>query len=289
MFGNITAVSQRDFNYQGDFLLEVIVEGRSHVVTSRAIPEVRPGEIGLTEFQRAWMGVGMGPRDVVEVLPFTAPLGTQEPDAVPYAGQIEVDIGWARPNQTTEDPFPEKELGDRFLYIHENQVLHVDQPVIVNFKGMPNVVIKVVGLKAMDFGTDRPASIRRALVSRAAELIVRQSVPRLQGAKGPAQTNAILKARFSFEEVGIGGLDEEFKVIFRRAFASRLLDPIVAKRMGASALSRPTPFRPSRYWKDSHRSPTLKDVKHQAAKDYQRARDSQQVRRSIGRECPKDL
>jgi vesicle-fusing ATPase len=44
--------------------------------------------------------------------------------------------------------------------------------------------------------------------------------------------NAILRSDFSFQELGIGGLDDEFSVIFRRAFASRLFPPQLIDQMG---------------------------------------------------------
>ncbi|XP_076823225.1 vesicle-fusing ATPase-like [Clavelina lepadiformis] len=43
----------------------------------------------------------------------------------------------------------------------------------------------------------------------------------------------IINPDFDFQKLGIGGLDEEFKEIFRRAFASRVLPPDIIERMGA--------------------------------------------------------
>ena len=42
----------------------------------------------------------------------------------------------------------------------------------------------------------------------------------------------IINPDFDFSKVGIGGLDEEFKEIFRRAFASRIFPPEIVKKMG---------------------------------------------------------
>lgn len=39
----------------------------------------------------------------------------------------------------------------------------------------------------------------------------------------PNSSTSIFKSNFNFEEIGIGGLDKQFEIIFRRAFASRLL------------------------------------------------------------------
>ena len=44
--------------------------------------------------------------------------------------------------------------------------------------------------------------------------------------------NAILSRDFKFEDMGIGGLDEEFAQIFRRAFASRVLPPHMIEKLG---------------------------------------------------------
>jgi len=45
-------------------------------------------------------------------------------------------------------------------------------------------------------------------------------------------SNAIIAPNFKFEEMGIGGLDEEFGAIFRRAFASRVFPPALVEKLG---------------------------------------------------------
>jgi len=37
---------------------------------------------------------------------------------------------------------------------------------------------------------------------------------------------------FNFQALGVGGLDDEFQLIFRQAFASRLLPPSLIEAMG---------------------------------------------------------
>ena len=44
--------------------------------------------------------------------------------------------------------------------------------------------------------------------------------------------NAILAPSFKFEDMGIGGLDNEFSQIFRRAFASRVFPPGLVEKLG---------------------------------------------------------
>lgn len=44
--------------------------------------------------------------------------------------------------------------------------------------------------------------------------------------------NAIIQPNFKFEDMGIGGLDNEFSAIFRRAFASRIFPPGLTEKLG---------------------------------------------------------
>ena len=51
--------------------------------------------------------------------------------------------------------------------------------------------------------------------------------------KARAARSNIVNPDFDFNSLGIGGLDEEFKEIFRRAFASRILPADIVEKMGA--------------------------------------------------------
>ena len=51
--------------------------------------------------------------------------------------------------------------------------------------------------------------------------------------KAEEKKNAgMLNPKFRFADMGIGGLDAEFGMIFRRSFASRLFPPEVTKKLG---------------------------------------------------------
>lgn len=43
---------------------------------------------------------------------------------------------------------------------------------------------------------------------------------------------SIINPDFNFNKMGIGGLDDEFNAIFRRAFASRVFPPEVVEQLG---------------------------------------------------------
>jgi vesicle-fusing ATPase len=54
----------------------------------------------------------------------------------------------------------------------------------------------------------------------------------IQGARGPQRNDSLFRSDFNFEQMGIGGLDEQFKKMFRTAFASRIF-PGIVKQLGA--------------------------------------------------------
>ena len=58
------------------------------------------------------------------------------------------------------------------------------------------------------------------------------STIRLKGGASSNVPNPIIKPNFNFANLGIGGLDEEFSNIFRRAFISRIFPPAIVQKMG---------------------------------------------------------
>ena len=56
---------------------------------------------------------------------------------------------------------------------------------------------------------------------------------------GRANMNAPIAPDFNFAELGIGGLDDEFQTIFRRAFASRVLPMEIFKEFGVRHVKGP--------------------------------------------------
>lgn len=47
-----------------------------------------------------------------------------------------------------------------------------------------------------------------------------------------AAANAVVRPDFNFSDMGIGGLDDEFATMFRRAFASRIFPPGLVEKLG---------------------------------------------------------
>lgn len=120
----------------------------------------------------------------------------------------------------------------------------------------------------------------------------------IQGAQGPQRNDSLFRSDFNFEQMGIGGLDEQFKKMFRTAFASRIF-PGIVKQLGADSLSvsmkvwsslacgltcyctcmacrrhqsHPRYFtvRAARLWKDADRQTDREGFECEGAEDHQR-------------------
>lgn len=50
--------------------------------------------------------------------------------------------------------------------------------------------------------------------------------------RGKVERQSIINPDWDFTKMGIGGLDDEFNAIFRRAFASRVFPPEVMEQLG---------------------------------------------------------
>lgn len=107
----------------------------------------------------------------------------------------------------------------------------------MDFSGY-NLIIKVAGLKrvTLDANSKVEESADWALLFAETELKffkTPDSQIKITGSmKTTSNQNAIVKPNFKFEDMGIGGLDEEFSAIFRRAFASRIFPSSLVEKLG---------------------------------------------------------
>lgn len=82
------------------------------MLSARPTETCRPGEIGLTDRQRTWAGVSLGPNDIVTVQNYDhfAEGGGA------YLASVDVEVGFAG-RKTTEAPYDQDELGSFFARV----------------------------------------------------------------------------------------------------------------------------------------------------------------------------
>ncbi|EFJ49121.1 hypothetical protein VOLCADRAFT_80882 [Volvox carteri f. nagariensis] len=114
----------------------------------------------------------------------------------------------------------------------KGQVLTKDQQIAFeldtgNYKLIVEQLLVDVGGKSME-------TSRGVLSGRTAFFFTNEgdSPITITGQKGYASSQIFKHKTVNFESLGIGGLDQQFEVIFRRAFASRVFPPSIIQRLG---------------------------------------------------------
>ncbi|RYP65709.1 hypothetical protein DL769_006240 [Monosporascus sp. CRB-8-3] len=241
IFGNLCAVSPDDFppSRDGSGLYILLRGGQpvgEYVVTAKAVPGFPQGCISLSDPQRSWCGITM--RDT-----FTGEL--YDPFASggkAYLGSLDLEIGFASPKKKTEISYDEDELSKIFINTYQGQVLSPGQRILMDVRNIPLlIVVKTVRLVDLTMSSDnsskqvyREACARGILTNQTRVLFYRDDKGdfNFKPSMSKPNSNAILAPDFKFEDMGIGGLGNEFSTIFRRAFASRVFPPGLIAKMG---------------------------------------------------------
>lgn len=159
-----------------------------------------------------------------------------------YLGSLDLEIGFASRNKRTEAPYDEDELAKVFINNFQNQVLAPGQRILMDVRNIPlMVIVKTAGLVDLAMSSDesqkhvdRAPEMRGILTNQTRVVFHRDGKGdfNMKASMNKPNTNAILAPDFKFEDMGIGGLENEFSTIFRRAFASRILSPGLVEKLG---------------------------------------------------------
>jgi len=208
-----------------------------YVVTCRPLAGFPDGCISLSDPQRTWCGIGMMDQLVGEPYdPFS-----RGPAA--YIGSMDLEVGFASARKSVSTPYDQDELADLFVKLFQNQVFAPGQRLLLEVKNIPlSILVRTVTLVDLSMtekpGGDAPtlsdSNARGILTNQASINFFKdaKSSLMLKASSTRPAANALLKSDFKFEDMGVGGLDDEFSVIFRRAFASRIFPPGLVEKLG---------------------------------------------------------
>lgn len=105
------AVSPMDFPPAGDDIYLLL--NHNYVLSARPTEGCRQGEIGLTDAQRTWAGVSLGPHDVVEV-EYYDPFSKGNKQV--YLGSVDAEVGFAG-KRITDTVYDQDELAQLFIRV----------------------------------------------------------------------------------------------------------------------------------------------------------------------------
>lgn len=177
--------------------------------------------------------------DTVKVQPYD-PFANGTP---PYLLAVDFEIGFASQRNQSSQAYDQDALGKHVVGVFQNQILTPGQMILMDVASVPfKLTVRTISLGDLS-GRMQPSEAQAMTDPTISGILLPQTqINFSKDAKLGANMNLkasnrrpatnLMKPNFSFEKMGIGGLDNEFAVILRRAFSSRILPPAVAEKLG---------------------------------------------------------
>lgn len=190
---------------------------RTFCLALKADGSVPAGSIGLSGCHRAWMQVSLNETLDVEVI-------SQKQSHLPPIDSMMVEVRFLRKSIQNATPFDTEQMAEAMCRSFGGQPFALGQSLVMDFAGHTlSLLIKTV----------EPIGLLQAKSAIIKFYAAPDSAVKLVGpVKSTANPNALLQESFRFEDMGIGGLGEEFAMLFRRVFSSRLVPPTLARQFG---------------------------------------------------------
>ncbi|ODQ64408.1 AAA-domain-containing protein [Nadsonia fulvescens var. elongata DSM 6958] len=211
-----------------------IIADNKYIFTAIHDDSVQRGTIAVGAVQREW------PRWSFQQQIMVAPYDIfSNSDGRVYLGSLDVEIDFFSRAKATDQAYDQDLLAKHFFSVYHDQIFAPQQQLVMNYSGF-NFRIKVLATRVVDLGgtTEDPS----LMVSNIPGIFSKQTsmnffkpangVINIKASANKPRSNAIIAPNFNFQDLGIGGLDEQFNIIFRRAFASRIMPPSTVEKLG---------------------------------------------------------
>lgn len=209
---------------------EYLLVAQKFILTVKVSETVVKGTVGLASSHRNWLQVALN--DLLSVESFDPTKVNADCYLATARFEVELFKKASQPSLT----FDTDRMAEVFLQNYARQVFTVGQPFVMDFGGhnlslRAHSLIGISGSARTDEAKVRPQwgivlPKTEVRFSRSSE-----STIKLVGGQ-QVNTNAVIQPDFKFEDMGIGGLDQEFWVIFRRAFVSRIYPQDLVQKLG---------------------------------------------------------
>ncbi|KAI5810245.1 P-loop containing nucleoside triphosphate hydrolase protein [Peziza echinospora] len=230
---NLVAVSPLDFQEEQYVLCDDL-----YVVTIRPVEGFPQGYVGYSSAHRDWARWSL--TDTVTIAPYDPFVAGKQA----YLGSLDVEVGFAS-KKITEEAYDQEDLSKAFTRNYQNQIFAPGQRLIMDLRNIKLLFIvkavQIVDLSLIekksgisDIASSSAPFDRGILTPHTFMTFFKdaKSSIKIKASAKRAASNSIIQPNFKFEDMGIGGLDNEFAAIFRRAFASRIFPPGLVEKLG---------------------------------------------------------
>lgn len=221
-----------DSEFPGAKHIKVITGGGQEFIFSiKSDPGVPKYHVGFSLPHRKWA-----------VLSLNQEIGVKPYYPDEYLSSIVLEADYMQKKTTSQEQYDTDEMAKEFLLSFPNQMFTVGQQLAFAFKDKKVLLLIVKSLEATDLAALKDGRQAKPKKARMGQLIPNTNVQfekadnsslNLVGkSKGIQIRQSIINPDWDFQEMGIGGLSNEFNAIFRRAFASRVFPPEIVEQLG---------------------------------------------------------
>ncbi|KAL0486353.1 vesicle-fusing ATPase [Acrasis kona] len=233
---NYVYCSEDQYSSYPVFLKLLNDKGKSCVFVAQPHPKIPKGTIGLNRIQRTAAHASQGKPITCEVY---------EPNPEHVLTSLSFEIDFINPNNVVNSEVDCAELIEHMKSTYDTQVFIDGQKWVTDFEGNMLILtvtgMYVVDQKAIESGDvdaveSGTLSPDHGQIGEKTQLVaIKTKASSVKLVNVPAQTSSrgqVFTQKFTFEQLGIGGMDAQLNVVFRRAFASRIFPPDIIKKMG---------------------------------------------------------
>jgi len=209
--------------------------GVSYIMSTTADPNVQPGSLGFGVTNRKWATLSLNQE--ILITPYKYDL---EKNCI---STLTVEVDFFNKKNATTDDYNTDTMATDFCSQFGNMAFTEGQIMMFSFGDRKLLQVSVKEIEASDLrkiqaGKESKYKIRSGVLLPNSAVIFNKmegSTVKLTGkSKGKMERQSIINPDWDFSKMGIGGLDEEFNAIFRRAFASRVFPPEIMEQLGCS-------------------------------------------------------
>jgi len=231
---NCVIVNDNDFSNKVRLVKITVDNGRQFIYTIRHNHQVKQGFLGFNVIQRKQALLSLDQELRVE--PYV-------PDAQRESvGVIVLEVDFLQKKNTTNDPYNTDQMAQSFREQFSRHGFTAGQPLVFKFQDKKTLSLTVKEIEAAQFdasgdkSTADPVKIEFGVLQANSQIVFEKSEGSmliLTGkAKARSANTSLFSADWNFQKMGIGGLDEQFVQILRRAFASRVFPQEIVEALG---------------------------------------------------------
>ncbi|KAI3379131.1 hypothetical protein SNEBB_010863 [Seison nebaliae] len=195
---------------------------------------VKRGHIAFGYFQRRWGDIAVDRPCRLRVF-----LPDMKKEII---STLTVEVRFLLPKDATTKPIKTEILSQSLLELFNQHYFHRNQEFVVQYEDSRSLLMVISKLENVDAAAlvQNKKGVKEAtsgvLTGNSLILFQSSSTPMVMliGNNKASNKNIqpIINPDWNFQKMGIGGLDEEFNAIFRRAFASRVFPPDIITQLG---------------------------------------------------------